>query len=101
MKVLTLPLDVRRRLVEHEEDVLSPAVEDRAQRYSAPCPRCGGAMHQRLAAVAFTPDSKLPRTTARCVDCDCEIDTQSGLMTAMGNPAKVEPPIPIIEPKNE
>lgn len=58
-------------------------------------------MHQRLAARAFTPDSMIPRTVARCVDCGCEIDTQSGLMTAMGNPAKVEPPLPIIEPKDE
>lgn len=101
MRLLTLPLHVRQRLIEHEEDILSPAVEARAQKYSAPCPRCGGAMHQRLAARTFTSDSVLPRTVAKCVDCDCEIDAQSGLMTATGNPAQVESPLPILDPNKE
>lgn len=43
----------------------------------------------------------LPRSEAKCVDCDCIIDTQSGLMVAMGNPAKAESPIPIIDPAKE
>lgn len=101
MKLLTLPLEVRRRLIDKEPDILSPALEARAQKYSVPCARCGGAMHQRLATQTFTVDSMLPRTVARCVDCEYEIDTQSNIVTAMGNPAKVEPPIPIIDPKKE
>ncbi len=58
-------------------------------------------MHQRLAQKTFTVDSMLPRTVARCVDCEHEIDTQSNLVVAMGNPGKVEEPLPIIKPKDE
>lgn len=58
-------------------------------------------MHQHLAERPFTSDSVLPRTSARCVDCGHEIDTQSGFATKMGNPAKVEPPFPIIDPKKD
>lgn len=101
MRFLTLPLAVRRRLLEHEPDVLTPAVNERAQKYGKPCPRCGGAMHQSMAERAFTAGSMLPRNVARCVDCGCEVDTQSGMMIKMGNPAKVEPPFPIIDPKKD
>ena len=99
MALITLPQHILRRLLEHEEDILSPLQTARAQKYSAPCPRCKGALHQHLAEKPFSQDSVLPRTTARCVDCGCEIDTQSGIMIKMGNPAKVESPIPIINPK--
>lgn len=101
MKLLTLPLAVRRRLIEHEPDVLAPALEGRTQKFSVPCPRCGGAMHQRLAERAFNTNSVLPRTSARCVDCGHEIDTQSGMVMQMGNPAQVEPALPIIKPKDD
>ena len=58
-------------------------------------------MHQHLAERPFTPDSVLPRTNARCVDCGHEIDTQSGFSVKMGNPAQVKSPIPIIDPKDD
>ena len=54
MKLLTLPLAVRRRLIEHEADILAPALEQRTKTFSAPCSRCGGAMHQKLAERTFT-----------------------------------------------
>lgn len=57
-------------------------------------------MHIGLAHKPFG-DGILPRSEAKCVDCDCIIDTQSGLMVAMGNPAKAESPIPIIDPTKE
>lgn len=101
MRFLTLPLNVRRRLIEHEPDILTPAVEKRAQTYGHPCTRCGGAMHQSMAERAFTSGSVLPRNVARCVDCGHEIDTQSGMVTKMGNPAAVEPPFPIIDPNKK
>lgn len=102
MKLLTLPLHIRRRLLEHEEDTLSPAAAARAQQFSQPCPRCGGAMHQAMdARRPFNNLSVLPRTIAKCVDCGCEIDTQSGMMVMQGNPAAVEDPLPIIKPKDD
>ena len=58
-------------------------------------------MHQHLAPQPFTNTSTLPRTTARCVDCGHEIDTQTGMVVKLGNPAKVEDPFPIIDPKKE
>lgn len=101
MRLLTLPLHVRRRLIEHEDDILTPAVAGRSQKYSAPCPRCGGALHQAMAEQPFTAGSTLPRNVARCVDCGHEIDTQSGMVVKMGNPAKVESPFPIIDPNKD
>jgi hypothetical protein len=100
MRLRTLPLHVRRRLLEHEQDVLSPASEKQAQTFSKPCPRCGGAMHLALAAKPFG-GGLLPRNEAKCVDCGCSIDATTGFMTEMGNPAKVEPALPIIDPKKE
>lgn len=101
MRFLTLPLATRRRLIEHETDILTPAAAQRSQTYGAPCPRCKGAMHMAMADQPFTHGSVLPRNVARCVDCGCEIDTQSGMMIKMGNPAKVESPIPIIDPNKK
>lgn len=101
MKLLTLPLAVRRRLIEHEANVLAPALELRTKSFSLPCTRCGGAMHQKLAERSFTANSVLPRTTAYCVDCGHEIDTQSGITIKMGNPAKVEEALPIIKPSED
>lgn len=101
MKLITLPLEIRRRLLEHEPDTLTPLVEAKNKKAALPCPRCGGAMHQFLAERPFTSTSILPRTVARCVDCSCEMDMQSGLMVKMGNPAQVEDPFPIIKPKDD
>jgi len=96
MRLRTLPLSVRRKLIENQPDILTPLAVARATKYSTPCPRCGGAMHQHLAPRAFTAESVLPRTVARCVDCSYEVDTQSGIVTNTGNPAKVEEALPII-----
>lgn len=101
MRILTLPLSIRKKLLEHEPDLLSQKVKDRTEKYGFPCPRCGGALHQHLSDRPFTNTSSLPRTTAQCVDCGHEIDTQSGMIVKLGNPAKVEPPFPIIDPKKE
>ena len=101
MKLRTLPLDVRRRLIAGQPNILAPALEARTQRFSQPCPRCGGALHQHLAARPFTTDSIIPRTTAKCVDCGFEIDAQSGIIVAQGNPAKVEEALPITKPKDD
>ena len=101
MHLLTLPEHVLRRLLEHETDILTPAEAARRQKYSAPCPRCRGAMHQHLSENPFSADSLLPRTVARCVDCGCEIDTQSGVMMKLGNLAKVEDPFPSIKPSED
>lgn len=58
-------------------------------------------MHQKLAEKTFTTTSILPRTTAYCVDCGHEVDTQSGMTIKMGNPAKVEEALPIIKPSED
>lgn len=59
-------------------------------------------MHQFLDGERpFNTFSVLPRTVARCVDCGCEIDTQSGMQIKAGNPAKVEEPFPLIRPKDD
>lgn len=101
MKVLTLPLSIRRRLLEHEPDLLTPKLEARAQKYSHPCPRCGGALHQHLDPKPFSNTSPLPRTIARCVDCGHEIDTQSDMVVKLGNVGKIEDPFPTIKPAPE
>lgn len=101
MKVLTLPLHIRRRLLEHEVDTLTPKLEKRTEKYSHPCPRCGGALHQHLDQRPFSSTSSLPRTIARCVDCGHEIDTQTDLVVKLGNVGKVEEPFPIIKPKDD
>lgn len=101
MKLLTLPLSIRRACLEHEVDILTPKLEERTKKYER-CPRCGGALHQHLAAERpFSNTSALPRTTARCVDCGHEIDTQTGLTVKLGNVGKVEEPFPIIKPKDD
>lgn len=101
MKLFTLPPSITARLLYDEKDTLTPMVEARNAKASLPCPRCGGAMHLSLAEKPFTNTSVLPRTVARCVDCSCEMDMQSGLMVKMGNPAKVEEPFPLIKPKDD
>jgi hypothetical protein len=57
-------------------------------------------MHLLLAKTPFR-GGMLPANEARCVDCGCVIDAQSGMMIQMGNPAKVEPALPIIDPTKE
>lgn len=101
MKLLTLPLSVRRRLIQHEADVLTPAAAARTKNAEMPCSCCGGAMHLGIATQPFTANSVLPRNVAKCVDCGQEIDTQSGMIIKLGNPAKVEPALPLIDPAKE
>ncbi len=101
MKFLTLPLNIRRRLIEHEVDILTPKQIARTEKYAQPCPRCGGALHQHLSDQPFNNISPLPRTTARCVDCGHEIDTQSGMIVKLGNVGKIEDPFPTIKPRTD
>lgn len=101
MKLRTLPLHIRQRLLQYQEDTLTPECEKQNSFFEKPCPRCGGALHRRLAERPFHTTSVVPRLYAQCVDCGCELDTQTGLMVTMGNPAKVEEPFPIIKPKED
>jgi hypothetical protein len=86
------PLDPRiiRLLTKHEEDILTPRAEKRtAAIATAPCPRCGGEMHQSLnSRHIFTPDEPLPRTLGECKECGYCYDPNSGIVLNVGDPRK-------------
>jgi hypothetical protein len=99
MRFKVLPPELTRLLTKDEEDILTPRADKRAFAVGlAPCSRCGGKMQQKLNTVQpFTPEEPLPRTFAVCDDCGFAYDPHSGLVVAMGNPAKVEDPFSIPE----
>jgi hypothetical protein len=96
----TLPPGLAKRLIQHDADILSPAQEARAVFHeTTPCPRCKGALHPALhSPYAFTQGEVLPRTLARCVDCELLLDPATGLILETGNPGKIEQPLPIVRP---
>ena len=63
------------------------------------CPSCKGAsLSKRFnARHAFAdPGWMVGRATLLCAECQCHFDPHSGLILEMGNPANVQPDIPII-----
>jgi len=63
------------------------------------CPSCKGASFSKRfnARHAFADENwHIARATLFCNECGCHFDPHSGLILEMGNPAKVEPSIPII-----
>lgn len=97
MGLKILPEGIARLLLEGEEDMLTPLVdEDLNFRGSTQCHRCGGSFDRILdPARAFSPDRALPRHFYKCVDCGHTYDPQTGIIIDNGNPAKVEDPFKI------
>jgi hypothetical protein len=93
----TLPPDIIKRMLYGERDVLTPLQETRQQRrMTTPCERCGGAMHAHLdPSYAFSPNDPLPRQLHVCIDAN------TGIVLKIGNPAQVEPSLPIIRPRDD
>jgi hypothetical protein len=65
------------------------------------CKRCGGfcKKEQVHGHVFSDPNVLVPRAVLRCTRCSCLFDPHSGLILEMGNPAKVPPDIPILDPE--
>jgi len=64
------------------------------------CTRCQGPYRREtLVRHAFADPSYLvPRSVLRCTLCEALFDPHSGLQLELGNPAKVPPDIPILDP---
>ena len=65
------------------------------------CQRCKSTSLRKEADVrhAFSdPDTLVPRSLLRCNLCSCLFDPFTGVQLERGNPAKIEPDIPIIDP---
>ncbi len=101
MTLRTLPPGLAARLLEGVKDELTPAVEARAKFFeTTPCGRCGSAMEPHFHGPrAFTPDSPLPRTVARCPECGFIIDPHTNLVLDTGDPSRIEDALPIIRPE--
>lgn len=67
------------------------------------CPRCGAhCSREMLKNHAFAdPDTIVPRSVLRCVECKALFDPHSGIRLEMGNPAKVPSAIPILDPNKK
>lgn len=94
MLVKTLPHDVLLRLIEGEEDVVTPAAQKESRtRATTPCPRCMGHFRQKLdPGRAFSPDRILPRFFHECAECGYTVDPETNFVIAMGNPGKAVDP---------
>lgn len=103
MTFRTLPPGLAARLIEGCDDKLTPAAE--AQRVffeTTPCGRCGSAMEPTIyGRRAFTADTPLPRTVARCVDCGYTVDPHTNLVLDTGDASKIDEALPIIRAKEE
>lgn len=87
-----LPPGVAKKLIEGHTDVLTPLANARTYRITeSQCPRCHGAMTQKLhATFAFTQDDPLPRTVAVCKDCGYTVDPVTNLVLDVGRPGQVK-----------
>jgi len=97
MALKILPEHITRRLLQGEEDMITPEVAaTQAIQDSTPCPRCGGHFHKMLDPNrAFSADRALPRSFLQCVDCGYTYDPHTEIVIATGNPAKVKDPFKI------
>lgn len=78
MQLKTLPEDVIKKLLEGEENVLTPRIEGSFKRPPG-CPACGGIMVQ---------DREDGRDRLICPGCNCAMDVETGLVVRLGNPEK-------------
>lgn len=67
------------------------------------CPRCGSECRREMLAkhMFSDPGTLVPRSVLRCTRCECLFDPHSGLRLEQGNLGKVQPDIPIIDPKKQ
>lgn len=102
MALRTLDPDVARRLIEGEQDILTPAARRRWDLFERlRCPACGGGVGEERQArdMERSPvvDGVTPHGRARCVACRCLFDPFTKLIYEQGSPAHaVEPAIKIL-----
>lgn len=100
----TLPPHIIRRLTRGIQDELTPLAKERSLKIQQmPCPRCKSAMEPHIHPThTFTEAEMLPRTMARCVECQCTVDPQTGLVLDTGDPRLVQDDdLPIIRPADD
>lgn len=81
--------DVIRKLLEGQEDVLSPLAEKENVLFkNSRCPGCGAYEHERSvdARRPFTPGSPLANKILRCLSCRAEFDPTTGQVLRAGEP---------------
>lgn len=89
------------RAIEGYQNELDPEVKAQEAFYRQfVCPRCRGKCQKEMVRghVFSDPNTLVPRSTLRCIDCRCLFDPHSGLLLEPGDPSKVPPTIPILVP---
>lgn len=75
------------KLIENQEDVLTPAhkIEDRFYAQFV-CPKCGGTCERRMTANhMFSGRALLPKSTLKCSACSYHFDPHSGITVETGD----------------
>lgn len=70
--------------LEGQQDLLSGEVKkEEAVFRNTPCPECRGFQHSPFifSTRPFSPLSALPKKHLRCLDCGCEFDPETRLVT--------------------
>jgi len=104
MPYVELDPEIAQAAIEGHENILR-AEEEKAEAFYRQfiCPSCkGGSLARRMHPQhAFAdPGWLIARATLVCNQCGCHFDPHTGIILAMGNPAKVESPIPLITPSS-
>ena len=82
----TLDPDTVRKLIIHDEDVLTPRATTRTMAIRAmSCPTCQGELEEVMDPYRpFSEGELLPKTLASCKKCDYLFDPSSGLTLKEG-----------------
>lgn len=102
MPFVEMDPELIRKALEGYQNELEPEQKKQEAFYRQfRCQRCGSSSLRKEIDVrhAFAdPNTLVPRALLRCNLCSCLFDPHSGVQLERGNPAKVPPEIPIIDP---
>lgn len=91
MHIKALPPELVLRLIEGEQDVLTPAVEKQTSRVELlHCLRCKNPLQRHVPVEAAFRANGTPRITGRCEVCGYCVDVETGLVLDTGDASKTK-----------
>lgn len=91
MQLKTLPPGLARRLLEGEEDIITPAMDRQTRIVDlVPCARCRNPLQRYIPPESPFRASGVPRITGKCEVCGYCVDTETGIVLDTGNAARTK-----------
>jgi hypothetical protein len=91
MHIKALPPELLLRLLDGEQDILTPAVEKQTSRVEIlPCLRCKNPLQRHIPVEAAFRANGVPRICGKCEVCGYCVDVETGIVLDVGDASRTK-----------